>query len=434
MDIYTDVLVVGSGVAGMFAALNIDKKYKVTVISKTKSSECNTYLAQGGISKARDKDDIDLFVQDTIKAGQGKNKSEAVRVLAEESIYNIKMLEKFGMKFDKNGNDFDYTREGAHSVNRIVHSDDVTGKRVFETLYSELKKRENITLEEDIELVDILKYEGICVGAVVIKDNSVNYIHSKFVVLASGGIGGLFVNSTNRRALTGDGIAIAMRNKIAVKNLNYIQFHPTALYEKDVEDRRFLISESMRGEGAKLINKYGKRFVNELLPRDVVANRIWEEEKDTDSKFVTLDLSSMTREFIVKRFPGIYEGCLERGIDITKSKIPVTPVQHYFMGGIDVDLYSKTSMDNLYACGEVSCTGVHGANRLASNSLLEGLVFSRRAALDINSKIENTSIVKLKKSISLEEAENIKKLNRKCVTEEFKKVLGGKKNELTCCR
>lgn len=430
MDLYSDVLVIGNGVAGMFAALNIDKKYKVILISKTKADDCNTYLAQGGISKAKNRDDIDLFVEDTMKAGKGKNKIEAVRVLAEESIKNIDILMELGMEFDKDGEDFDYTREGAHTINRIVHSEDVTGKRVFETLFKEVEKRENIILYENTTLVDILKYEGMCAGGLVIKENQVHTIHSKFTILATGGIGGLFNNSTNRRCMTGDGIAIAIKNNIKLSNLNYIQFHPTALYERGSEDRKFLISESLRGEGAHLVNKNKERFVDELLPRDVVANRIWEEEKNTNSKCVYLDISHMENKFIKTRFPGIYNGCKKRGLDITQKPIPVTPVQHYFMGGIDVDLNSKTSMENLYACGEVSCTGVHGANRLASNSLLEGLVFSRRAALDINKKIEKTSMINLKQKLEIEEAKSMEETNLKYVLDTFAKALGDKKNEL----
>jgi L-aspartate oxidase len=433
VDLYSDVLVIGNGVAGMYAALSIDSKYKVILISKTKADDCNTYLAQGGISKAKNKADIDLFVEDTMKAGKEKNKLEAVRVLAEESIENINILMKLGMKFDMDGEDFDYTREGAHTINRIVHSADITGQRVFEILFEEVKKRKNIIFYEDTILVDILKYEGICAGGIAIRDNEVHNIHSKFTILASGGIGGLFNNSTNRRCITGDGIGIALRNNIKVSGLDYIQFHPTALYEKGREDRRFLISESLRGEGARLVNKNKERFVNELLPRDVVSNRIWEEEKNTNSECVYLDISHMNNEFIKSRFPGIYSGCKKRGIDITKRPIPVTPVQHYFMGGIDVDLDSKTSMENLYACGEVSCTGVHGANRLASNSLLEGLVFSRRAAMDINKKIERTSVIKLKQPMGIVEAKEIKETNLKYALEAFASVLGEKKNELINC-
>lgn len=291
-------------------------------------------------------------------------------------------------------------------------------------------KRENITIIEECELVDILKNEGICCGGIVIKNSEVNLIHSKYMILASGGIGGLFANSTNRRTSTGDGIAIAIRNDIEVKNLEYIQFHPTALYEDKPKESRFLISESLRGEGAKLVNVKKEAFTDELLPRDVVSNNIWKEQIKTNCDYVYLDVSRMNGNFLVKRFPGIYNGCLERGLDITKGFIPVTPVQHYFMGGIKVNLNSKTSMHRLYACGEVSCTGVHGANRLASNSLLEGLVFSRRAAIDINSKIKSTKLINSDHYISLEQAKELKQTNKKYALMEFKKVLGEKKNEL----
>ena len=430
MDIYTDVLIVGSGVAGMYAALNINSNYKIILISKTQMEECNTYLAQGGISRAKDINDIDLFIKDTMKAGKDKNKIEAVRVLAEESIENINELMELGMNFDHKDGELDYTREGAHSINRIVHSTDETGKRIFETLSAQVKKRSNITIFEDTTIFDILKFKNECSGGIVIRNNNVDFIHSKYTILASGGIGGLFLNSTNRRSMTGDGIAIALKNNIDVINLDYIQFHPTALYENGGDKRRFLISESLRGEGAKLMNIDKQRFVNELLPRDVVSQSIWEEEIKTNSKFVYLDASFMENQFLINRFPGIYKGCKKIGLDISKEPIPVTPVQHYFMGGIKVDLNSKTSMDNLYACGEVSCTGVHGANRLASNSLLEGLVFSKRAALEINKSISSKNIFDVKNDIKLETAKKTVDLNLSSVLNEFKKVLGEKKHEL----
>ena len=430
MDICTDVLIVGTGVAGLFSALNIEDDKKVIIISKTKSDECNTYLAQGGISKAKNKDDTESFIQDTLKAGRHKNKKEAVEVLAKESIKNIDLLLSFGMKFDYRGEEFDYTREGGHSINRIVHSTDETGKMVFETLYREVKKRKNISIIEDCILVDILKDDESCHGGIVIKNGGVSLIHAKYTILASGGIGGLFTNSTNRRTSTGDGIAIAIRNNVELENLEYIQFHPTALYEDKNRERRFLISESLRGEGAKLKNVNGEAFTDELLPRDVVSNNIWREQLRTGTDFVYLDISEMGEQFLKNRFPGIYKGCLARGLNLKDGVIPVTPVQHYFMGGIKVDLNSKTSMDSLYACGEVSCTGVHGANRLASNSLLEGLVFSRRAAIDINSRIDDKQLKILKKDITIEKALQLKEENLSCALEQFKKVLGEKEHEL----
>lgn len=430
MNIFTDILIVGCGVAGMYAALNIDKKYNIIIISKSKAEECNTYLAQGGISCARDANDIDLFIEDTMVAGKYKNRLEAVSILAGESIDNIHDLVNLGMDFDYVDGQLDYTREGAHSINRIVHSTDETGKRVFEVLFHKISSKENITIYEESVLVDIVNFNSSCYGGIVKRKGRVDIIHSKYTILASGGIGGLFLNSTNRRTITGDGIAIALRNNIEVQNLKYVQFHPTALYEEDSKERKFLISESLRGEGAKLFNINGESFVDELLPRDIVAQKIWEEEKKTNSKFVYLDASFMDSEFLINRFPGIYRECKKRGIDITKEPIPVTPVQHYFMGGIKVDLNSKTSMSNLYACGEVSCTGVHGANRLASNSLLEGLVFSRRAALDINKDIRYKKELNQNVDVSLPEADKLINLNVEIALNEFKKVLGEKKHEL----
>lgn len=430
MDIYTDVLIIGTGVAGMYSALNLSKDLNIVMLSKSSVDECNTYLAQGGISTALNEADKELFVLDTLKAGHFKNNKKSVEILADESISNISKLIDFGMNFDtKNGN-FDYTREGAHSVNRIVHSTDKTGKVVFETLYAEVKKRKNISILENTCVFDLICDRNQCFGAVGIYNNNVYSFHSKATVLASGGIGGLFKNSTNQRTLTADGISMAIKNHIRLKDIQYIQFHPTSLYEKNKKDRRFLISESVRGEGAKLLNIRSERFVNELLPRDVVAAAIYAEERKTNSSHVYLDLSSMSSPFIKNRFPGIYTGCLDRGIDITRENIPVTPAQHYFMGGIEVDYNSKTSMNNLYAAGEVSNTGVHGANRLASNSLLEGLVFSRRAARYINNTILNVTAKDIKKDFSFESALREVVKNKNIAAQNFKKALGVKKDEL----
>ncbi|MFD3158588.1 L-aspartate oxidase [Haloimpatiens sp. FM7330] len=434
MYINTDVLIIGSGVAGLYAALNLRKDIKVTVLCKSKADECNTYLAQGGISTALNKNDIEPFVEDTLKAGKFKNDENIVRILAKESIENILKLENLGVNFDKNQEEFDYTREGAHRVNRIVHFKDHTGKRVFEVLYDTVLKQNNIEIIENSCLVDLVTCGNRAVGGIVLKNNAVVKVKSKVIIMATGGIGAIFKNSTNQKVITGDGIAIAVKNNIKVKNLNYIQFHPTGLYEKSSKGRRFLISESVRGEGAKLINVHGSRFIDELLPRDVVSRAILEEQRKTDSEYVYLDISSMSKEFIINRFPSIYEGCLERGIDITEGKIPVTPVQHYFMGGIEVDKFGRTSMKNLFACGEVSCTGVHGANRLASNSLLEGLVFSRRVASYINKYVDKIQVKSVNKNISLEQVKEELKLNKKIVFYEFNKVLGDKKHELASCR
>lgn len=433
MLIDTDVLIVGSGVAGMYCALNLDSNLNIVIVTKGKVRECNSYLAQGGISTARDIDDEKQYIEDTLKAGEYKNDISAVKVLVSESRENIKELEKLGVNFDKDGTDYSYTREGAHSNNRIVHCTDQTGKEVIEALYSKLKKRKNIKLYEDTCLVDIISKNNTCYGGIFIKENNVLNIHAKETVLATGGIGGLFKNSTNERMLTGNGIAIGIKHNIELKDMEYIQFHPTALYEEKQDTKRFLISEAVRGEGAKLLNINGNRYIDELLPRNVVSKATLEEEKNTNSKFVYLDLSNMSKDFIKRRFPGIYNGCLERGLDITENLIPVTPVQHYFMGGIKVNLNSKTSMKKLYACGEVSCTGVHGANRLASNSLLESLVFSKRAAKCINLDIHNnnySNFENFKFNIDYKKALDENMLNNKLVLTEMIKVRGDIKDEL----
>ncbi|AAK79000.1 L-aspartate oxidase [Clostridium acetobutylicum] len=431
MNIQTDVLIIGTGVAGLYSALSLKNDIKVTMLTKSKACECNTYLAQGGISTALNKKDEPLFVDDTLRAGQYRNIKESVKILAAESKQNIDTLINFGMKFDKNEDgSLNYTREGAHSVNRIVHSTDETGKVVFETLYNEVKKRPNIEIIENIQVFDLISEDNICFGASALKNNTIYTFHSKATILASGGIGGLFKNSTNQRTLTADGIAMALRHNIDVRDLNYIQFHPTALYDSNTQEKKFLISESVRGEGGKLLSIENERFVDELLPRDVVANAIYKEEEKDNSKYVYLDITSMDADFITKRFPGIYKECLSRGLDITKNKIPVTPVQHYFMGGIKVDFNSLTSMKNLYACGEVSSTGVHGANRLASNSLLEGLVFSKRAAENINHSISFIERNEKNENLTLSDALSIIKCNRNIVINKFESILGEKKNEL----
>lgn len=393
MTINTDILIIGTGIAGLYCSLNLRKDLSITLISKSSAQECNSYLAQGGISVAKGKEDFPLFIEDTLKAGNYKNNELAVKVLVNESMDAIQDLVDLNVPFDRDdkGNLL-YTKEGAHCTNRIVHCKDRTGEEIHSTLFKEVLKRNNITVSENTFFVDFITKENSCLGITAIKDNNSLNILAKAVVLCTGGIGGIFINSTNYKSITGDGIAIAIRRGVKVKNLSFIQFHPTSLYDSSPSTRKFLISEAVRGEGGKLLNVFGERFVDELLPRDKVAAAIFDELKKTDSKFVYLDVTFMGENFLRKRFPTIYNECLKRGIDISKDLIPVTPAQHYLMGGIEVDLNSRTSMKNLYACGEVSCTGVHGANRLASNSLLEGLVFSKRAAIDINKNINYSSI------------------------------------------
>lgn len=418
---YIDVLVVGSGVAGLYCALNLHEDLDIMVISKDKIDCTNTNLAQGGISVARDLNDVPFFTEDTLKAGRYKNDVQAVKVLTKESIENVDYLVSLGLDVDKdkNGN-WDYTREGAHCVNRIIHTQDNTGENVEKTLIENTLTRKNIRVSEDTFLVDIIERNNKCIGAILLKDKEQINVFAKFVVLACGGIGGLYKNSTSQRILRGDGLAIALRHNIKLKDINYIQIHPTAFYDESNDERRFLISESVRGEGGKLYNVNRERFVDELQPRDVVSEAIFKEMNKTNAPYVYLDISFLDSEYLKNRFSTIYNKCLEKGTDITKEPIKVSPAQHYFMGGIKVDLNSKTSMENLYAVGETACTGIHGANRLASNSLLEGLVFSKRAAQEINNFVDNFNLSKVDIDEIYTSREEIEEDNRRIVVKAIK--------------
>ncbi len=426
-----DVLIVGSGVAGLYASLNLRDDLEIIMVSKKSVNLCNSSLAQGGIAVARGKEDFQSFIEDTLKAGKYENNIDSVKVLVEESMDNINKLIDLGANFEKDENGVLFTKEGAHEINRIVYHKDITGKHVEDILLENVKRRKNVKIIEECEMVDIYHKDNRCIGALFNKDGETLSIYAKVVILATGGIGGLFKKSTNERIITGDSIGVAIRNNIEIKDLSYIQIHPTAFFSKKSEEKRFLISESVRGEGGKLINCNGERFVDELLPRDIVAKKIYEEMKKTNSNNVFLDVSFMEKSFLQNRFPNIYNKCLEEGIDISKEPIPVAPAQHYFMGGIKVDLNGKTSMENLYAFGETSCTGVHGANRLASNSLLEALVFSRRGALEINSYIDDLELI-----IEERECEDLDKyrlLNRKILIDEICRLRGDIKDELVTC-
>ena len=393
---YVDVLIVGSGVAGLYSALNLRDDLDVKVVSKDKIDCTNTSLAQGGISVARDVNDVPYFIEDTLKAGQYKNDVQAVKVLTKESIENVDSLVALGLDVDKDdeGN-WDYTKEGAHCVNRIIHTQDNTGENVEKTLVENVLNRKNIKVYEDTFLVDIIEKNNKCIGAILFKDNKQINVFAKSVILACGGIGGLYKNSTSQRILKGDGLAVALRHDVELKDINYIQIHPTAFYDESDDERRFLISESVRGEGGKLYNINCERFIDELQPRDVVSQAIFKEMEKTNFPYVLLDISFLDENYLKNRFSTIYNKCLEKGTDITKEPIKVSPAQHYFMGGIKVNLDSETSMENLYAVGETACTGIHGANRLASNSLLEGLVFSKRAANLINHKTDTFNLTKI---------------------------------------
>ena len=379
-----DVVIVGSGVAGLYCALNLPQEKSIIVVTKNKARRSDSYLAQGGICVLRDEDDYDSFYEDTMKAGHYENNPDSVHIMIHSSQDVIADLVSFGVRFEKNGEEFLYTREGAHSHHRILFHEDETGKEITSHLLETARNRENITIIENYTMVDLICDGNECHGIIGHDENGVySAIGADYTVLATGGIGGIFEHSTNYKHLTGDAIALALKYGIKLQHIDYIQIHPTTLYTEKEGSREFLISESVRGEGAILLNSKGDRFVNELLPRDVVANAIFAEMKKEGSKHVWLSLAPIPEEEIKTHFPNIYQRCLDEGYDATKEPIPVVPSQHYFMGGIDVDRYSRTSMDRLYAAGETACNGVHGRNRLASNSLLESLVFAKRAAKHI---------------------------------------------------
>jgi len=385
-----DVVIVGTGVAGLYCALNLPKEKNIIIVTKSVAEESDSFLAQGGICVERDDADYDSFYEDTMRAGHYENTPASVDIMIRDSRGVIADLVKFGADFEKNAEGFVYTREGAHSRPRILFHKDVTGKEITSKLLAEVKKRQNISIIENYTMVDLVVSDNECRGIVGHSANGeYSSILADYTVLATGGIGGLYKHSTNYRHLTGDSLALAVKYEIKLRDIDYVQIHPTTLYSSRA-GRDFLISESVRGEGAILLNAKGERFINELLPRDVVANAIFEEMKKEGSEYVRLSLAPIPESEIRNHFPNIYTRCLEEGYDITREPIPVVPAQHYFMGGIEVDTNSKTSMDRLYASGETACNGVHGKNRLASNSLLESLVFAKRAAHHIAEEYKET--------------------------------------------
>lgn len=379
----TDIIIVGTGVSGLFCALKLPSDKKILMITKEAADESDSFLAQGGICVLKSEDDYDSYFEDTMHAGHYENNKASVETMIKSSPHIINELIGYGVDFERDENgELCYTREGAHSAPRILFHQDVTGKEITSKLLKEARKRENITIKEHVTMLDIIEKDNECFGVVVRDEDEIYEINANYTVFATGGIGGLYENSTNYPHLTGDALAISLRHNVELLNIDYIQIHPTTLYSKK-KGRRFLISESVRGEGAVLLDKNGERFVDELLPRDVLANVINEQMKKDNMPYVRLSMAPMPKEMILSHFPNIYRHCLEEGYDVTKEPIPVVPSQHYFMGGIKVNGMSKTSMDRLYAVGETACNGVHGRNRLASNSLLESLVFAERAASDI---------------------------------------------------
>ncbi len=381
-----DVVIVGTGVAGLNCALNLPKTKSVLIICKKSPEESDSYLAQGGISRLRDDDDYDTYFEDTMRAGHYENNPAAVECMIKGSREMIDDLIACGVDFEREADgSLAFTREGGHSVPRICYHEDCTGKEITVKLLAAVKKLDNVQIAFDIAMLDIIEDGGQCRGIVVCDGNDgdkVKYVFSDYTVLATGGVGGAFGNTTNFSVLTGDALAISLRHGVIVDNINYIQVHPTSLYTKK-KGRRFLVSESVRGEGAHLLNKNMERFVDELRPRDVVTKAVRAQMEKDGTEYVWLDLRPIPKEELSSHFTQIVKRCAEEGYDVYKECIPVVPAIHYFMGGIRSDLEGKTTMPRLYAVGETCCNGVHGKNRLASNSLLESLIFAKRAAKDI---------------------------------------------------
>ncbi len=391
-----DVVILGGGLAGIYTALNIDSSLHVGLFIKDKIERGSSNLAQGGIAAevVWDEAKIEEHFEDTLKAGSYLNNVEATRVLVSEAGKNIEKLLNFGVKFDRNPDgSLVTTLEGGHRSRRILHAGgDDTGAKIMMDLRAALFQRKNIDVFEDEMAIEILHNDNKALGVIVInQQNEEVYVLANKIVLATGGIGGIYKKSTNEKIACGDGIAMAHRAGVIIKNMEFVQFHPTGFYVEDQIGKTFLISEAVRGEGGILRNIEGVRFMEkydkermELAPRDVVSQAIHREMFDTWSDHVYLDITHKSKEYLMQRFPTIYKHCLDNGVDISKDYIPVAPVEHFLCGGIETDVYGHTSMNNLYAVGECANTGVHGANRLASNSLLECIVFGNRVAEDIN--------------------------------------------------
>ena len=419
MNIKTDVVIAGCGVGGLFCALNIPSDKEVILITKSRAEECDSYLAQGGICVLKDDSDYDSYFEDTMRAGHYENNRESVDIMLRESHSVIEKLVECGVDFERNADgSFAYTKEGAHSTERILFHKDITGKEITSKLLEYVKKLPNVKIIENFTMVDIIENDGKCAGIIGRNElDEMSAIYADYTVFATGGIGGLYEQSTNYPHLTGDALAIAIKHGVELLNVDYIQIHPTTLYSRK-KGRRFLISESVRGEGAFLFNSHMERFVDELQPRDVVAKAITEQMKKDKKPYVWLSMKPIPKEEIMSHFPNIYKRCKEEGYDVTKECIPVVPAQHYFMGGIKVDAKARTNMSHLYAVGETACNGVHGKNRLASNSLLESMVWARNAARDI---AENYEVIEHTPAVNLKLYRKCDKNYKKDVLDEIKK-------------
>jgi L-aspartate oxidase len=403
--INTDVLVIGSGISGLSYAIKIAQKLpesKITIVTKSDSEESNTKYAQGGVAVVTDfeNDSFEKHIEDTLRAGGGLCKREAVEVVVKEGPQRFREIVEWGAQFDQDDlGTYDLGREGGHTENRVVHHKDITGYEIERALLAVVDKSPNIELLSHHYVIDLITEHHIpnevfdpenlnCFGAYVldVKAQKIKKFTSKITLMATGGCGHVYKNTTNPVIATGDGIGLAYRAKAEISNMQFIQFHPTALYSNR-SGQLFLISEAVRGFGAKLLTKDGKKFMHkydereELASRDIVARAIDNEMKLSGDDYVCLDCRHLDREKFMEHFPNIYEKCKEEGLDMFKDLIPVVPASHYLCGGIDVDLVGQSSIKNMFAVGECSNTGLHGANRLASNSLLEAMVFGHRAAL-----------------------------------------------------
>ncbi|MDF2963903.1 MAG: L-aspartate oxidase [Paenibacillus sp.] len=398
-QVHTEVMVIGAGIAGLFTAIKASENYKVLMVTKKSLLDSNTRYAQGGIAAVISEDDSPAYHrQDTLVAGAGLCSPSAVDVLVHEGPAGVKDLIHMGTQFDLENGEFALTKEGAHSQRRILHAHgDATGAEIVRALSEKTKQDPNIEIWDDHFVIDLITEDGECLGALVQRqDGQKVFVKANATILCTGGAGQLYRYTTNPDIATGDGIAIAYRAGALIQDVEFIQFHPTALCYPGAP--RFLVSEAVRGEGAILRNIKGERFMEkyhhqlELAPRDIVARAIVSEMEETKSTFVYIDFTHESEETVKHRFPTIYEFCLKYGLDLSSDWIPVAPAAHYMMGGVKTDLYGETEVSRLFACGEVSSTGVHGANRLASNSLSEAIVFGRRILERINqlSPLERT--------------------------------------------
>ncbi len=421
----TDFLIIGSGVAGLRAAIELAPFGSVTVVTKDRPSESSTEYAQGGIAVVMsDEDEVGIHFEDTLRAGDGLCREEAVKTLVEEGPERIVELISWGAEFDREGLKLDLTLEAAHSRRRILHAHgDSTGKELERVLLAKVRSYPSVKKYPFALTVDLIVHDSECHGAFVLQQGEVSALFSRATILATGGAGQIFSRTTNPQVATGDGMAIAFRAGAELEDMEFVQFHPTSLYSPAAP--QFLLSESMRGEGAVLLNIRKERFMEgyhpmaELAPRDVVSRAIISEMVKTGSNHVYLDLRHMGKDFVKGRFPRIYATCLQYDIDISEDLIPVSPAAHYIMGGVKTNLEGETNIRGLYAAGEVACTGVHGANRLASNSLLEGLVFGARAglaALRTNIRPGGRPHYEVESS-SVRDSEAIKRLLRKIMWE-----------------